>query len=704
MERLGATYIKLGQMMSVRPDVLPEPALEQLRILQDNVQQFDTATAIAQIESELGGPLGKFFSEISPEPVAAASLAQVYKARLLDGRWVAVKVQRPHCLETVSKDLYVLRRAAEVYQGLMRRFAPNQRTNYVALLNEWAIGFYTELDFVNEAANQKFLKKSLAEEGVTGIYVPEIVDALTTRRILVSEWVNGVKLSACSPAQIKEVTPDAQEAFLTMLLKIGCMHADPHPGNIQYLDNPKEMGGGKKAKIALLDFGLVARITKEDQDKMVSAIIHLANKDYRSLVRDFQRLDILGSRVDPAIVVPLMDKALTPYIKGGGAKKYREEVLKTYGLDSKNIRANTGGFAAMTSDALTVMNDIPFSIPPYFALLGRAIITLEGVALTGNPSYGLIMESYPFVARKLLNSDRPELQKALQEFLYAGSGGKKSSSGMSATRLTVLLNSALDVIKKDSTNAVDFDTLPDETVSLSQALKFLCSDKAGNLRDLLTNEGVQAADVLLRQATRKSYGSFLNRLPRIPLISNLLPRPEDVSLLVPIPTLKAFPPSAKGSASLSTLPTIDLSEVRPAFVSATKLIETAAPKLSLEEELYAISLVDLAKETSCDDVVTMISGDSLTDPAAVAQLLVQFINSGSISQLLPALPDGVKSTVTQVASLCNIRAARQHTFSDISAALDSLTAKERAVFEDFLAVVNYRLRQKLIMRLQVLKV
>eukprot|EP00808_Paulinella_micropora_P024116 g17881.t1 len=184
-----------------------------------------------------------------------------------------------------------------------------------------------------------------------------------------------------------------------------------------------------------------------------------------------------------------------------------------------------------------------------------------------------------------------------------------------------------------------------------------------------------------------------------------LPRPEDVSLLVPIPTLKAFPaPSAKGSASLSTLPTIDLSEVRPAFVSATKLIETAAPKLSLEEELYAISLVDLAKETSCDDVVTMISGDSLTDPAAVAQLLVQFINGGSISQLLPALPDGVKSTVTQVASLCNIRAARQHTFSDISAALDSLTAKERAVFEDFLAVVNYRLRQKLIMRLQVLKV
>ena len=125
--------------MSVRPDVLPKEALSELQILQDSVKPFDTSVAIAQIESELGGrPLGTFFSEISLEPVAAASLAQVYKARLVStGEWVAVKVQRPSVLETVSKDLYVLRRAAEVYQGLVDRFLPQQRTNYVALLNEW---------------------------------------------------------------------------------------------------------------------------------------------------------------------------------------------------------------------------------------------------------------------------------------------------------------------------------------------------------------------------------------------------------------------------------------------------------------------------------------------------------------------------------------------------------------------------------------
>lgn len=145
LQDLGPTFIKAGQMMSVRPDVLPPSTLAELEKLQDSVEPFDTETAVAQIERELGGPLGEFFTSISEEPVAAASLAQVYKATLNDGKDtpVAIKVQRPSVLGTVSKDLYVLRRAAEVVNGLVQRFAPQQRTDYVALLNEWAIGFYT---------------------------------------------------------------------------------------------------------------------------------------------------------------------------------------------------------------------------------------------------------------------------------------------------------------------------------------------------------------------------------------------------------------------------------------------------------------------------------------------------------------------------------------------------------------------------------
>jgi len=223
LQDLGPTFIKAGQMMSVRPDVLPQATLEELTKLQDAVIPFDTSIAVAQIEEELGGPLGQFFTSISEEPVAAASLAQVYVATLNDGNdtKVAIKVQRPQILSVVSKDLYVLRRAAEVFQGLVERFAPQQKTNYVALLNEWAIGFYTELDFVNEAKNQDKLRTSLIEKNISGITVPKVYMDLCTRRILVSEWMDGKKLSDCPKEEIAEITAIAQEAFLTQLFELG---------------------------------------------------------------------------------------------------------------------------------------------------------------------------------------------------------------------------------------------------------------------------------------------------------------------------------------------------------------------------------------------------------------------------------------------------------------------------------------------------
>lgn len=232
LQDLGPTFIKAGQMMSVRPDVLPEAALEELRLLQDSVQPFETSVAVALIEKELGGPLGQFFSRISEKPVAAASLAQVYKATLASDptKEVAIKVQRPNVLSIVSKDLYVLRRAAEVFQGLVERFAPQQKTNYVALLNEFSIGFYTELDFQNEARNQIALRKILNEDyKVKGITVPKVYEEFCTRRILVSEWMDGKKLSECTSDEIKEITPIAQEAFLVQLFEAGLLHADPHP-------------------------------------------------------------------------------------------------------------------------------------------------------------------------------------------------------------------------------------------------------------------------------------------------------------------------------------------------------------------------------------------------------------------------------------------------------------------------------------------
>eukprot|EP00471_Norrisiella_sphaerica_P013654 CAMPEP_0184503142 /NCGR_PEP_ID=MMETSP0113_2-20130426/51712_1 /TAXON_ID=91329 /ORGANISM="Norrisiella sphaerica, Strain BC52" /LENGTH=853 /DNA_ID=CAMNT_0026892585 /DNA_START=221 /DNA_END=2782 /DNA_ORIENTATION=- len=655
MEKLGPTYIKLGQTLSVRPDVLPQAAMEQLAILQDGVKVFPSDVALKVIEQELGQPIAAVFDEISEEPVAAASLAQVYRGRLRsNGQYVAIKVQRPDIRETVSKDLYVLRRAAEVYQGVFDRFVPQQRTDYVALLNEWAVGFYTELDFLNEAKNQMRLKKLLEDQDNKGVYIPEVYEDLCTRKLLISEWVEGVKLSKCEPEEIRDLIAVGQECFLTQLLQVGFFHGDPHPGNLLKLTDTS------KGKIALLDFGLMARVQTSDIDKMVSSIIHLANKDYASLVDDFIGLGILPEDCDRAKVVPLMDKALSPYVKGGGAKKYEEELKKMYGMDG-TARANVGGFQAMTQDALTVMNDIPFTIPPYFAILGKAVVTLEGLALTGNPDYGIIMEAYPFVARKLLKEDRPEVQRSLQQVLYGTGDGK-----LGAERLAVIINSALGVVARgnDANAFIDFDSIPEDAVGLDTALRFFLSNKTTSLRNLLVEEAVSVSDILLRQGVRKTMGTLSVNLRRPPLpFLPSLPVPDLNNLPIPVllPSLTEAPAAFQDSEPITNKRGIDTSTsaatattgsdwnpgigrgsvgLKPVVVTPSKLLDTTLPKLSREEELYALSIKDLTTQVLGPDAASLINGDALSDPTSLARVLVAFLATPDMKSALRVIaPD-----------------------------------------------------------------
>ena len=594
LQDLGPTFIKAGQMMSVRPDVLPQSTLDELTKLQDAVVPFDTEIAVKQIEEELGGPLGQFFTSISEEPVAAASLAQVYLATLNDGKdtRVAIKVQRPQVLSTVSKDLYVLRRAAEVFQGLVERFAPQQRTNYVALLNEWAIGFYTELDFQNEGRNQERLRTSLIESGVKGIVVPKVYQGMCTRRILVSEWMDGVKLSECGSDEIADITSIAQEAFLLQLFDFGFFHADPHPGNIMKLHEPTPEGH----TVALLDCGLMASIDSSDQDQMISAVVHLANKDYASLVDDFINLKILPSDCDRMKIIPLMDKALSPYVAGGGAKKYEEELKRLYGMEEGDVSSTVGGFQSMTQDALTVLNDVPFSIPPYFAILGRAIVTLEGIALTGDPDYGIIMETYPFIARRLLKEGRPEIQQALQEVLFS------ASTGLQLNRLFALLNNSQGSVgTKEGAVFVDLDAVPEDGLSLADAVKLLLSDDAESLRALLESEVENIADILLRQILRKGATETLlaitpPRLPSLPFIGDFLSPPRLQLEEVRLPF--ALPGGDGDTPSIS-------------LMTVNEFTDLVAPRLSREEEVYAISIVDAVEELLGNGVASFLRGDDL---------------------------------------------------------------------------------------------
>ncbi|KAL4853737.1 hypothetical protein ACK3TF_005338 [Chlorella vulgaris] len=553
LERLGPTFIKLGQILSIRPDVLPPGIMGELAKLQDNIEAFSTVEARALVEKELGAPIDTLFSEFSEQPIAAASLAQVYRARLkATGQEVAVKVQRPNALATISKDLYVMRRAVGVYERIVRRFTA-QTTDYQSLLSTFAEGLYTEMDFRNEALNAQLMASLLASSDVSAareVVIPQPLLEHTTRRVMVMEWLTGVKLTTLQPEEVRGLVKIGQEAFLTQLLDVGFFHGDPHPGNLM-----KVTEGPHAGKLALLDFGLVAEIPEVDREAMVSATIHLANRDWDALIDDFVALGFLPRGCDRGLIIPVMDRVLGPYLRGGGAKAFKSN------------------FSALSTDLLAATLEIPFSVPPYMSLLARSVATLEGIALVGDPDYQLVTQAYPFVVRKVLRNEQGTAP-LLREMLYDPATG-----GVRTTRLSALMNAALGYVAEETSGFIDFDAVPQEGASLKELLAFLLGPQARDLRPLLAAELTNAADLFLRDRLRRAAtaaaGAFSR--PRLPLPLGLggllpslpsLPLPAGFSPPVPVPGRGLMP--------------------------AQQLVDELAPPLSRGEEVYLQTIVELA--------------------------------------------------------------------------------------------------------------
>ena len=270
---LGPCFIKFGQAISIRPDLLPSAFLFELQKLCDSVPSFPTTEAIAVIESELGtGAVQSLFEDLnsSTPPVAAASLGQVYKLRLKrsarninkvsnqsswcrcqkhcqceDDTTVAVKVQRPDMLWFVLRDLYIMRKFAKGIEKLRTTFTYN-RPYDVQLLDTFASASLKELDYINEAANQEEFRKEFMHRMGSKVYIPAVHDQWTTRKVLVTEWIEGEKLAESSNDVINTLTPVGVECFLAQLLDTGRFHADPHPGNLLVT---------KTGRLALIDFG-----------------------------------------------------------------------------------------------------------------------------------------------------------------------------------------------------------------------------------------------------------------------------------------------------------------------------------------------------------------------------------------------------------------------------------------------------------------
>jgi hypothetical protein len=437
-------------------------------------------------------------------------------------------------------------------------------------------------------------------------------------------------------------------------------------GNLLLLNEPTDDG----VELALIDCGLMASINEEDRDHMISAVIHLANKDYASLVDDFMQLKILPEDSNRAAIIPLMDKALSPYVKGGGAKKYEEELKRLYGMEDGSMQSTVGGFQAMTQDALTVLNDIPFSIPAYFAILGRAIVTLEGVALIGSPDYGIIMESYPFIARKLLREDRPEIQSALQEVLYSGDGSNK---GLKLSRLLALLNNAAGAVKtKEGAAFVDLDAVPEDGISFKEGVSFLLSDGAESLRNLLEKEVDSIVDILSRQIVRQGMSEAVVALtpprpPAIPFLGDILP-PSPKLDEIPLPLLL---PGAEG-----------IRTPRVAVVTLKDLTDAVAPKLSQDDELFALGLADAATEFFGEGIGAFVRGESVFS-TKTADILLAGLRSGLLGKTDVLSPQAVQSVIESSSSILSlVRGSNSETTQlekDFTEAIESLdtTEKER---------------------------
>ncbi|KAL4190732.1 hypothetical protein AMTRI_Chr07g26240 [Amborella trichopoda] len=510
---LGPAYIKLGQALSIRPDILSPAAMTELQKLCDKVPSFPDNVAMTLIEEELGQPWHEIYSELTVSPIAAASLGQVYKGRLREnGDIVAVKVQRPFVLETVTVDLYIIRKL-----GLVLRRFPQISIDVVGLVDEWAARFFEELDYINEGENgtrfAKMMKKDLPQ-----VVIPKTYSKYTSRKVLTTEWIEGEKLSQSTEDDVGALVNVGVICYLKQLLDTGFFHADPHPGNM--IRTPD-------GKLAILDFGLVTKLTDDKKYGMIEAIAHLIHRDYDAIVKDFVKLDFIPEGVDLNPILPVLAKVFDQALEGGGAK---------------NIN-----FQELASDLAQITFDYPFRIPPYFALIIRAIGVLEGIALVGNPDFAIVDEAYPYIAQRLLTDESPRLRSALRYTIYgksgvfdaerfidvmqafenfitaAKSGGGEDLNGNMAS-LGVLPSQTESLFPMLPSSSMQ----PQQNVQTRAALAFLLSDKGNFFREFILDEIVKGIDAISRDqlvqiTSALGFGRLTPMLSMVPVLGSFKP-------------------------------------------------------------------------------------------------------------------------------------------------------------------------------------
>ena len=384
---LGPTFIKIGQSMGTRPDLLPLPFVKALGELQDQVPPFSNEIAFARIEKELGKKINEVYAEFDVEPVAAASLGQVYRAKLYTGEEVAVKVQRPNLEATIKGDIEILRKIARFAE----RFPSlNENADWAGMLREFDETIHEEMDYAAEGRNAERFRESFQDW--TNVHVPTIYWDATTSKVLTMEFIHGTKVVDLDALREQSISPEKVNrllirTYLKQLLEDGFFHADPHPGNLLVMPD---------GRLAFFDFGMVGRITPKLQSKMIDAFFHVVAKDPSGIAQDLIDLDFLKPGSNPEIVRPVVEK------------------MFKFHLDLKLKDVN---FKELTYDLADVMYDYPFRLPSNFTYIMRALMTLEGIGIITDPEFNFFETAKPYAKEFMFRREGKDLRKMLTDKL-----------------------------------------------------------------------------------------------------------------------------------------------------------------------------------------------------------------------------------------------------------------------------------------------
>ena len=357
LEEMGPTFVKLGQVLSSRPDLLPQPYLDALARLQDRVKPFPFNEVQQIVEEELGVRISKAFARFDEKPLAAASLGQVHKAELRDGREVVVKVQRPGIVKQIAADFQVLEQIADFLQS---HTEVGRKHRFVDVLREFRITVQQELNYEMEASNLSIVGDNLAEFEL--IAIPQPVPDYCTRRVLTMDYVRGRKVTSISPLARLEVdgcalAEEVFRAYLKQVLVDGIFHADPHPGNVFLTDD---------GRIALLDLGMVGRTTPEMQSQLIKVLVAVADGKGEQAAEVVINISRKEQEFDPVLFKRRIAQIVTMRVGQG--------------LDQMNVGRTLLEVTGQAANA-------GLYVPSELTVLGKTLLQLDEVGRTLDPEF-----------------------------------------------------------------------------------------------------------------------------------------------------------------------------------------------------------------------------------------------------------------------------------------------------------------------------